>query len=39
MNRPGEAFGNWAWRLEPGQLTPELAAELRAATEAAGRLP
>ena len=39
MNRPGEAFGNWRWRLEPGQLTDELAAELRGATEAAGRLP
>jgi 4-alpha-glucanotransferase len=39
MNRPGEAFGNWSWRLEPGQLTPKLAAELRAATAAAGRLP
>jgi 4-alpha-glucanotransferase len=39
MNRPGEPYGNWAWRLEPGQLTPELAAELRAATAAAGRLP
>ena len=21
MNRPGEAEGNWAWRLEPGQLS------------------
>ncbi len=38
MNRPGVALGNWAWRLEPGQLTDELAAELRAATEEAGRL-
>jgi len=39
MNRPGQALGNWSWRLEPGRLTDELAAELRAATEAAGRLP
>jgi 4-alpha-glucanotransferase len=39
MNRPGEAEGNWAWRLEPGQLTEELAARLRAETERAGRLP
>ncbi len=39
MNRPGEALGNWGWRLEPDQLTFELAVELRAATEAAGRLP
>ena len=39
MNRPGETEGNWAWRLEGGELTPELAARLRAATEASGRLP
>jgi 4-alpha-glucanotransferase len=32
MNTPGEPLGNWAWRLEPGQLTDELAARLRAAT-------
>ena len=31
------ATGNWSWRLERGQLTPELAARLRAATVAAGR--
>ena len=34
MNRPGEADGNWAWRLKRGQLTDELAARLR---EAAAR--
>ena len=39
MNRPGEPLGNWRWRLEPGALTKELAARLRAATAAAGRLP
>lgn len=39
MNRPGEPHGNWAWRLEPGELTAKLAAELRAATKAAERLP
>jgi 4-alpha-glucanotransferase len=39
MNRPGEPFGNWRWRLEPGRLTPELAERLRAVTETAGRLP
>jgi 4-alpha-glucanotransferase len=39
MNTPGEPFGNWRWRLEPGQLTPAHAAGLRAATAAAGRLP
>jgi 4-alpha-glucanotransferase len=39
MNTPGEPFGNWTWRLEPGQLTDELAERLRVATEAADRLP
>ncbi|HET9508526.1 MAG TPA: 4-alpha-glucanotransferase [Gaiellaceae bacterium] len=38
MNRPGETEGNWAWRLVPGQLTEELAARLRVATAAAGRV-
>jgi 4-alpha-glucanotransferase len=37
MNVPGREGGNWGWRLEEGQLTPELAARLRAATEGAGR--
>ncbi len=37
MNRPGEIGGNWAWRLEPDQLGPELAARLREAAEASGR--
>ena len=36
MNRPGEANGNWRWRLGRGQLTDELAARLREAT-ATGR--
>ena len=39
MNTPGVPDGNWQWRLEPGQLTDELAARLRAATATAGRLP
>jgi len=38
MNTPGETEGNWAWRLQPGQLDDELAARLRAATGASGRL-
>ncbi len=38
MNTPGTAAGNWSWRLEPGELTPELAARLRAATSETGRL-
>jgi 4-alpha-glucanotransferase len=37
MNTPGTADGNWAWRLEPGLLTDELAEGLRAATESARR--
>ena len=37
MNMPGTATGSWRWRLEPGALTEESAARLRASTEAAGR--
>ena len=37
MNRPGTKTGNWRWRLEPGQLTDELAARLRTSTAASGR--
>jgi 4-alpha-glucanotransferase len=37
LNTPGRADGNWSWRLRRGQLTPELAARLRAGTEAAAR--
>jgi 4-alpha-glucanotransferase len=37
MNTPGVESGNWRWQLEPGALTEELAARLRAATTAAGR--
>jgi 4-alpha-glucanotransferase len=37
MNQPGRPRGNWRWRLEPGALTPELAARLREATERGGR--
>ena len=36
MNTPG-ASGNWTWKLEPGQLTDEHAARLRAVTMAARR--
>ena len=38
MNVPGTAKGSWKWRLRDGALTPALAARLREATEAAGRL-
>ena len=37
MNRPGEPYGNWGWQLQPGQLTEELAAALRALSGSAGR--
>jgi 4-alpha-glucanotransferase len=39
MNRPGETYGNWSWRLERGQLTAELAARLLAETARGRRLP
>ena len=39
MNVPGTATGSWRWRFRPGALTDELAARLRASTEAAGRRP
>lgn len=38
-NTPGTVEGNWRWRLEDGQLTDALAAWLRRAADAAGRLP
>ena len=38
MNLPGTTTGNWQWRLEPGQLTDEAAARLRAATAVSARL-
>jgi 4-alpha-glucanotransferase len=37
LNRPGTDDGNWRWRFEPEQLTPELAARLRGLTERARR--
>jgi 4-alpha-glucanotransferase len=38
MNTPGTvSAGNWSWRLEPGQLTPELGEGLREATVESGR--
>jgi len=37
MNRPGVLGGNWAWKLERGQLGPEQAVRLRAAAESAAR--
>jgi 4-alpha-glucanotransferase len=37
MNVPAVKDGNWTWRLEPGALTPEIGARLRALTELFGR--
>lgn len=37
MNTPGSQRGNWGWRMEPGALTADHAARLRALSEAAGR--
>jgi 4-alpha-glucanotransferase len=39
MNTPGEPYGNWTWRLEPGQLTEAHASRLRTATAESGRHP
>jgi 4-alpha-glucanotransferase len=38
MNRPGTSEGNWSWRLDPGQLTPEHARRLRELGERYARL-
>jgi 4-alpha-glucanotransferase len=38
MNRPGVPRGNWTWRLAPGALTRDIAAELREATARNGRI-
>ena len=37
MNVPGEAEGNWDWRVHEGLLTAEVAASLRQKVEASGR--
>ncbi len=39
MNRPGQAEGNWQWRMLPGKLTLELVSSLRELTRMSGRLP
>lgn len=39
MNLPGQDEGNWAWQATRRQLTPAIAARLRAAVEASDRLP
>ena len=37
MNRPASRDGNWRWRIGQGQLTPELASEIKEITETFGR--
>lgn len=37
MNCPGEAAGNWQWRLKEGALTEKLAASMRRMTHIYGR--
>lgn len=37
INVPGTVGGNWRWRLLPGQLTPQLAEEMRQMAELYGR--
>ena len=38
MNVPGEAEGNWDWRVDESQLTAEVAEALRQKVEASGRV-
>ncbi len=37
MNTPGTVDGNWAWRVTPGQLTPDVARRLRTLVALYGR--
>ena len=39
VNVPGVAEGNWRWQLLPGQITAELAEEIRSMTSLYGRCP
>ena len=38
LNTPGNALGNWSWRLQTGKLNPEIAGRLRHLTNLYGRL-
>ena len=38
MNIPGQAKGNWAWRVQADELTDQLAAKVQSMTDAAQRL-
>ncbi len=37
MNRPGATWGNWEWRLRPGELTEAITGKLLEMTEIYGR--
>ena len=37
MNTPGEPFGNWQWRMLPGEASPALARKLKNLTAMFGR--
>ncbi|MBN2058282.1 MAG: 4-alpha-glucanotransferase [Candidatus Saganbacteria bacterium] len=37
MNMPAQAFGNWQWRLRPGQFKPALIKKLARLTRISGR--
>jgi 4-alpha-glucanotransferase len=39
MNTPGNALGNWRWKLRPGKLDPGIAGRLRHLAGLYGRLP
>jgi len=39
MNTPGQASGNWLWRLTPGALTPEIGRRLLHLTDLFNRQP
>ena len=39
FNTPGTISGNWVWRLEQGQCTDELAAQLKELVIRHSRLP
>jgi 4-alpha-glucanotransferase len=39
MNIPGQAVGNWSWRMSPSHLDATLADGLRELTHAYGRIP
>jgi 4-alpha-glucanotransferase len=39
MNIPGTTNGNWRWRFEWGQVTPDLPARLKHLVQLYGRAP